>query len=131
MNWYRYLLVAGLVLVVTFGRTALAQDAERASVKYWIFLTDKLDAAGKTTVVEAGYLTERALQRRMRRGTARSSMADAPLSPTYLSALRKLGITPLHQSRWLNAVTARLDARQAEAEVVTKTGSRRRSTAIF
>ena len=115
MNWYRCLFLAGFVLVVAFGRTAQAQDAEPQPVKYWIFLSDKLDAAGKATVVEAGYLTDRALQRRMRRGTARSSMTDAPLSPTYLSALRKLGITPLLESRWLNAVTARLDARQAEA----------------
>lgn len=110
-----YLLLAGLVLALTAGQTALAQPADTPETKYWIFLSDKLDAAGKTTTIEAGHLTERARQRRLRRGTMRSSTTDAPLSPAYLNALGTLGITPLHQSRWLNAVSARLTARQAEA----------------
>ncbi len=108
----RILLLAGLVLAFAAGQSALAQSAPET--KYWIFLSDKLDDAGKTMTVEAGYLTERALQRRLKRGTGQSSMADAPLSPAYLAALEKLGITPFHQSRWLNAVSARLSDRQAE-----------------
>ena len=111
----RCLLVAGLLLAFAYGQTALAQQADRQDVKYWIFLKDKLDGAGKTMPVEAGYLSARALERRVRRGTAPSSTLDAPLSPVYLEALRRQGITPLVQSRWLNAVSARLDERQRDA----------------
>jgi len=106
------LFVASLVLALTLGQTALAQDGESQPAKYWIFLQDKRDAAGKATVPETNYLTERARQRRLRRGTATPSSFDAPLSPAYLDALRQRGVTPLMQSRWLNAVSARLDARQ-------------------
>ena len=111
----RCLLLAGLVLAFAYGQTAQAQPAERQDVKYWIFLKDKLDGAGKTTPVEAGYLTARTLERRARRGTTPSSTLDAPLSLRYLDELRRLGITPLVQSRWLNAVSARLDERQFDA----------------
>ncbi|MCH8962643.1 MAG: hypothetical protein IH820_15345, partial [Bacteroidetes bacterium] len=103
------------MLAFAYGQTALAQQANHQDVKYWIFLKDKLDGAGKTMPVEAGYLTTRALERRAQRGTTPSSKLDAPLSPVYLDALRRQGITPLVQSRWLNAVSARLDDRQYDA----------------
>jgi hypothetical protein len=37
---------------------------------------------------------------------------DRPISPAYLSRLRQAGVQPLCQSRWLNAVSARLSAGQ-------------------
>ena len=112
----RCLLVAGLALAFAYGQTAQAQPAEHQDVKYWIFLKDKLDGAGKTTPVEAGFLTARTLDRRARRGSITTATTlDAPLSPVYLDELRRLGITPLVQSRWLNAVSARLDEQQHDA----------------
>ncbi|MFB3132288.1 MAG: hypothetical protein ACE10K_07185, partial [Rhodothermales bacterium] len=61
MKRHRCLLLAGLLLAFAYGQTALAQPAHRQHVKYWIVLKDKLDAAGKTTSVEAGYLSARTL----------------------------------------------------------------------
>lgn len=87
---------------VLFPQDAAAQD----SVKTWIFLADKLDIDGKRTVVEEGYLTTRALERRMRRGTTRSSWHDAPVSSVYTDELASMGITVSVRSRWLNAVSA-------------------------
>ena len=115
MKRQRCLLIASLVLAFAYGQTTLAQHADRPDVKYWIFLKDKLDAAGKTTPVEADYLSERTRERRARRGTAVTPTLDAPLSDVYLDELRRRGITPLVESRWLNAVSARLDERQREA----------------
>ena len=90
---------------------ALAQQ----SPKYWIFFADKLDAAGKTTVAEDGYVSDRALERRARRGSAVPASIDAPVSPHYMETLRALGVDPVFESRWLNAISARLDADGREA----------------
>ena len=59
MQRIRCLLVVSLFLAFAFNQPALAQQAGRQDVKYWIFLKDKLDGAGKTPTVEAGYLTVR------------------------------------------------------------------------
>lgn len=92
-------------LCTQFAYAVATQD----SVKTWIFLTDKLDIDGKRTVVEEGYLTTRALERRMWRGTTRSIWHDAPVSSVYTDELASLGITVLVRSRWLNAVSAWLE----------------------
>ncbi len=90
---------------------ASAQDVE----KTWIFLTDKLDGAGKTTQVEAGYISDRAAERRHRRGSSWTAAHDAPISPLYLSTLAAEGVEVVRRSRWLNAVSAYLDANQRHA----------------
>ena len=90
---------------------ASAQDVE----KTWIFLTDKLDGAGKTTQVEAGYISDRAAERRQRRGSSWSAAHDAPISPLYLNTLAAEGVEVVRRSRWLNAVSAYLDANQRHA----------------
>ncbi|MFQ5569129.1 MAG: S8 family peptidase [Rhodothermales bacterium] len=113
MNMLRRAVAVALVLAFALVHTSLAQQPT-TSVKYWILLNDKVGAAGKTTIPETDYLSDRALERRRQRGTITglSATLDAPLSPVYLDALQRRGIKPLVQSRWLNAVSARLDARQ-------------------
>lgn len=106
--------VGAVLLLCLFAAPTQAQDDSSASAKTWIFLTDKLDAAGKTTVAQAGYVTDRARQRRLKRGSWTSPSLDAPVSPAYRQQLENLGITTLHESRWLNAVTARLTPEQKE-----------------
>ncbi len=83
--------------------------------KSWVFFTDKLDAAGKATVVEAGYVSERARDRRIRRGSGVPALTDAPVSPAYLAELRGMGIEPVFESRWLNAVSTWLDTEKRAA----------------
>ncbi len=101
-----------LVLALALSCLTHSTQAQKR-VKTWIFLTDKLEADGKNTVSEAGYISDRAIQRRSRRGThgteARTAWQDAPVSALYEETLVSEGITIVQRSRWLNAVTAWLD----------------------
>ncbi len=115
MNGIVRALAMSLALGFALVPAASARQADPQPVKYWIFLADKRDAAGKATVPEADRVTERARARRLLRGTVPDPLLDAPLSPAYLDALRQRGIAPLAESRWLNAVSAFLSDRQAEA----------------
>ena len=56
-------LIVGLLLFCT-AYTANGQD----KVKTWIFFSDKLDRAGKHTLLETEYLTPQAKERRLIRG---------------------------------------------------------------
>ncbi len=98
-----------LFLLVSFGfpaRNAAAQTAQRAAPRaepdaYWIFLDGKPDAA-------RAEISERARERRARRGQPQAAEMDRNVSPTYLRALEEAGAEIRTESRWLNAVSARL-----------------------
>lgn len=83
--------------------------------KYWIFLKDKHGADGQAAPVEAGYLSAEARARRTLRGQVPSPDLDRPLAAAYLHRLQQQGLTPLVQSRWLNAVSVRMTPAQAAA----------------
>lgn len=104
--------VALTLLLLLSVHVATAQE----QTKYWIFLTDKLDAASKHTLVESEYLTEAAVTRRALRGepnlTTAFARQDAPISQAYEANLATMGITVAQRSRWLNAVTAWLSAEE-------------------
>ena len=53
-----------ILLLGTFTYVASAQE----KTKYWVFLTDKLEASGKISQVEQGYISDKAVLRRARRG---------------------------------------------------------------
>ena len=102
------LVVVALLWGGLFLSSASAQDTE----KTWIFFTDKLTNLGKTTQMEAGYISDQALERRQQRGSHFPPIDDAPVSPRYLHTLEGLGVEIVHHSRWLNAVSAYMDAEQ-------------------
>ena len=103
--------IVALLSALVLQPTAAAQEAQ----KTWIFLTDKLSSAGKTTQAEPGYVSEHAKERRQRRGSHFLPIHDAPISPQYRLALESLGVEIVQESRWLNAVTAFLDPDQRNA----------------
>ena len=80
-------------------------------LKYWIFFSDK-DSFSDETGQKKDYVTTEANQRRAIRGIWTDPAEDAPLSIRYLDQLNAAGITPLVQSRWLNAVSAMLSESQ-------------------
>ena len=102
------LIVAALLCTGLLLSPASAQDTQ----KTWIFFTDKLTNPGKTTQLETGYLSEQAIERRQRRGSHFPAIQDAPISSRYLHTLEGLGVEIVHHSRWLNAVSAFMDAQQ-------------------
>ncbi len=102
-------LLASLVLLTT----GLASAQSRVDAgKYWIFFTDKAAPSGKTELVSVPLPDRTHARRRLRGRPAPPADLDAPVSPRYLAALRAGGIEPLVRSRWLNAVSARLDGSQ-------------------
>lgn len=91
----RPLLVLALFLTAT---VTVAQPA------YWILLTDKDPAT-------APALSPQSLANRRAQGLPVDE-SDRPVSATYLRQLRTLGVVTRAQSRWLNAVSARLTEAQ-------------------
>jgi hypothetical protein len=91
-----------LLLVLGLARPGLAQEA--ATVKYWVFLADKIDEAAKTA--PAVEVSERAKVRRSRRASTVRGAPDVPVAQRYVRALESLGAEPVVESRWLNAVSA-------------------------
>lgn len=103
-----------LFLALVFGTLIFspsrAQTAPEA-VKYWIFFTDK--GAAETGAVAS--VRPEALARRKRRGGVIPPDIDRKVSPAYVEALRARGVEPLVESRWLNAVSARVPAEELSA----------------
>ena len=101
-----------ILLLLSSFHVATAQER----TKQWIFLTDKLDAASKHTLVESEYLAEAAVTRRALRGEpdaiTKFARQDAPISQAYEADLATMGITVAQRSRWFNAVTAWLSAEE-------------------
>lgn len=108
--------VAAWVLLVLIGwltvEGATAQPTQTDDPKYWIFFKDR---GGKAEQRMRYPIAPEAMERRARKGAAFSAAADFRVSPEYLTMLRDLGITPVIESRWLNAVSAHLHAAQREA----------------
>jgi serine protease AprX len=100
-----------------------------AQEKFWIYFADKGSAqrsflsrspASAGEAARSLNITAHAMERRALRA-ARPGVdeEDLPIAPEYLSSLRRLGILPLVESRWLNAVSARLtDADRARVLAV-------------
>lgn len=112
-----------LLILCTLSLTAYSQQkATPEKIKYWIFLTDKLDASGKVTQVEAAHLTDQAVSRRALRGESQHAQRfiwqDAPISQVYENDLAENGFMIQQRSRWLNAVTLYLS--KDEVGTVTK-----------
>lgn len=105
-----------LLSFVSLGWTANALSAEmfhypdhlfqrQAGVKVWIFLTDKPENSSEKNVPR---LTARAIERRQKHDRTALTFYDRALDPVYLNHLGQLGISPIIQSRWLNAVSANI-----------------------
>ena len=90
-----------LRLLVLFCLPILSAHAQS---KYWILL----DAKDQSL---APALSPTALTRRQTQNL-RIDDTDRPVSVAYLSRLRQAGVQPVCQSRWLNAVSARLTTEQ-------------------
>ncbi|HEX8528413.1 MAG TPA: S8 family serine peptidase [Cytophagales bacterium] len=81
-----------------------------AQPKYWISFTDKPDP-----VPGRAYVSEAAVRNRQLLRLPVCQPTDVPVSAAYLARLRQLGVRPVHPSKWLNATSAYLDARQRAA----------------
>ncbi|MEN7546486.1 S8 family serine peptidase [Rapidithrix thailandica] len=78
--------------------------------KYWIYLTDK-DTANYHYQEQ---LSQAAIQRRQLQEIRLQQYTDVPVNTSYLKVLETYGITPVSQSKWLNAVSAYLSTEQLQ-----------------
>ena len=76
----------------------------QAQSKYWVLLRNK-----ESAFVPA--LSQRSLDQRRNQNLSVDE-TDQPVSERYLSQLKQAGVRPICQSRWLNAVSARLTPQQ-------------------
>lgn len=101
------LIVAGILCF----EPAAAQTEQPSAAKYWIFFGDR----GEQETSVRYDVTREALVRRARRGSGAPSSVDYHVSRAYIAALHDLGIQPVVESRWMNAVSAFLTAEQERA----------------
>lgn len=74
---------------------------------WWIGFTDKKGTFGTLSQPEA-YLSEKAIERRLRQGIAIDS-TDLPVSRIYTDAILHTGAMLVHTSKWLNGITVKVD----------------------
>lgn len=114
--------ILSFVLVVQLGGDVLAQD--RGSKKYWIFFRDKGAEWSSVKSFQKGSsayqaaksnLSDKALARRAKvlPPDELIDFTDLPVSQEYITTIEQHGIKPIVASRWLNAISAFLDQRQA------------------
>ncbi|HEX9970425.1 MAG TPA: hypothetical protein VGD14_00005, partial [bacterium] len=88
--------------------------------KYWIFFKDKGYARSEKILnieKEKASFSERTLQRRAKILSQNQLVDedDLPLAKIYVNKIAQLGIEPIVQSRWLNAISAALTDEQKAA----------------
>lgn len=74
---------------------------------FWVAFSDK-ENSPYSLDNPLEYLTERALQRRLKQGLSVDE-TDLPVNPFYVDSLKTLGVTIVGTSRWLNGVTLMLN----------------------
>jgi hypothetical protein len=79
-------------------------------VTAWVFFEDKAVSKGDEGRIARGYLSERAIARRVSAGIAIDEK-DVPVEESYISRIEGEGAVVRRQSRWLNAASFQLPAR--------------------
>ncbi|MFA6456392.1 MAG: S8 family serine peptidase, partial [Bacteroidota bacterium] len=105
-----------VTLFCFFSMVALVFGQEQRS-KYWIYFTAKeVSSLSKNASSEDIFritgISERALHRRTKVSVTIVTDEDLPVSTIYLLKLKSQGITIENTSRWFNAATAYLTAKQ-------------------
>lgn len=95
-NRLAYTLIALIFIVPEF---LFAQDY------YWVAFKDKR-GTGYSFDAPAEYLSDRAIQRRIKQGIPIDSL-DLPVNTAYISGVLRPGVQLFHRSKWLNGITVR------------------------
>ena len=97
--------LVGALLLLPAGHSAIASpDSTAESRKYWVFFKDKEEAAKSSARAN---ISARTLERRALRGRKTGAWEDLAVSRSYVGAVEAHGAVVVHESRWLNAVSAR------------------------
>ncbi len=111
----------------------------QTSTVYLVFFTDK-NANQYSINYPSGYLSEKAIIRRTKQNIPITT-SDLPVNSTYVDAVKKIGVTVISKSKWLNAITVasqdinKIDAIRAlffvkEIKIITTTTTSKFSNKI-
>ena len=100
-----------------------SRQLDRDSIRVWIFFTDKGESANRLSKPTA--ISRQALLRRAIRGNSNDAAnLDREVSSAYIAQVEPFVVRLLHQSRWLNAVSAYIEptdlAKVAELDCVAQ-----------
>jgi len=99
MKKYRFLFYT--VILTFYSLNTWAQDY------YWIAFSDKNQTQFSLTS-PGDYLSERAIQRRIRQNIAIDSL-DLPVNQNYIKDVINVGARLIHSSKWLNGITVKAE----------------------
>lgn len=85
-----------LLLLLCFSQMAWSQD------RYMVFFNDKAGNGFDINSPEA-FLSERAIQRRQNQNITIDT-SDLPVTQSYVTALRTLGVSTFYTTKWMNGV---------------------------
>lgn len=91
-----------IFLLLFSGSLSNAQD------KYWIYFSDK-----GNDISQKSHVSAQTIERRKNANLPMKQASDLPVSRAYIDSLASYQISPVNQSRWLNAISAELTADQA------------------
>lgn len=102
-----YSLLLSFLALCSWGvhEPELIPNPDGKSYMFRLTLTDKNGTPFSLSEPEK-FLSSRAIERRRRQGIALDS-TDLPVSPEYLTAIRKRGVSVVGQSKWNNTVLVR------------------------
>jgi len=82
--------------------------SSKAQEYYWVGFSDKNGT--RFSISSPGdYLSERAIQRRIRQNIAFDSL-DLPVNQNYIDEVKSVGAMFIHSSKWLNGITVKAEA---------------------
>lgn len=100
-----WIVCIGALLTTTMIGFSKADDIEK---KYWIYFVDKGPiATDQLNKIVRQNLSQRAISRRIKRGTPGKSFdeSDLPVYNKYIQQIKDEGIKIVRRSRWLNAIS--------------------------
>ncbi len=111
-----------IFLFLLLNAQALGAYSNNSSIigkeKVWIFFKDKGPTAKSDEFfkLNKNYITDESKERRREKGKSLQTLMDIPVNETYISELKKLNISVVNKSKWLNAVTAYISKKE-ETEI--------------
>lgn len=102
------------LLLVIFSTLTFSQE------KHFVYFKDKIIKSSESLNKENQYyktameeLSERAIQRRIKNmGQDIISFEDIPINKNYIEILKSFGIEIIHELKWFNSISAKLDESQ-------------------
>ena len=92
------------ILIFLFVNSLMSDNVQRV----WIFFKDKGQIESKNVEgIAKQHLSERSIARRAQKSSPiKYDFTDLPVNQIYVTELKNKGITIIHKSKWLNAVSA-------------------------